>query len=119
MYPSPNPPQPQAGTSADIARLVAQLQADQQKLTQDLVALQRLASPNSGLPACQKKQTFSYSVEIPLPQGTVARTPGTFTVSQDGPFVALALQAAWREKDGPFGGRWLPPSSTELYIRAA
>lgn len=109
--------------TADLARLVAQLQADQQKLVQDLQALQQASAPpqaqQPGLPACQKQQPFSYSVEIPLPAGANSRTPGTFTTSQDGPFVALALQAAWRETQGAYAGRWLPPSSEELYLRAA
>ena len=120
MNPSANLPSGiTTGTPADIARLVAQLQNDQAKLQQDLQALQRAASPSTpDLPACQKKQTFAYSVEIPLKQGASSRTPGTFTVSQDGPFVALALQAAWRETQGPYAGRWLPPSSEELYVRS-
>jgi len=106
----------------ELARIIAQLQADQQKLLADLAALQRATQPPMGgapgLPACQKQQTFAYSVEIPLRQGTSGRTPGSFSVSQDGPFVALALQAAWRETSGPFAGRWLPPSSNELWLRS-
>jgi len=110
---------PQA-SPADLQRLIAQLQADQQKLQADLAALQRATQPAGapGLPACQKQQTFAYTVEIPLAQSANSRTPATFTVSQDGPFVALALQAAWRETQGAYAGRWLPPSSEELYLRA-
>jgi len=121
MNPSPNlPPGITTGSPADLARLVAQLQNDQAKLNADLLALQRATAPQTpGLPACQKRQTFAYSVEIPLKQGSTQRTPGTFSVSQDGPFVALALQAAWRETQGAYAGRWMPPSSEELYIRAA
>jgi hypothetical protein len=76
-----------------------------------------MMAPQASTPPCSKKQAYSYTAEIALAQGSVARTPGTFTVSQDGPFVALAVQAAWRETSGQFAGRWLPPSSEELYIR--
>src|SRR5437660_1481279 len=103
MSPNQYPLSPQ-----DLAQALAQLQADQQKLSTDL----------TGLQPCSKQQPFAYSVEIPLPQGANARTPGTFTVSQDGPFVALALMAAWRETQGAYAGRWLPPSSVEMYIRS-
>src|SRR4051812_36617268 len=103
----------------DITRLVQQLQADQQKLAQDVTALSQASNQTSpGVPPCQKQQPFSYSVEIPLPAGANSRIPGTFTTSQDGPFVALAMQAAWRETQGAYAGRWLPPSSVELYIRS-
>src|SRR5437870_798889 len=106
-----NPSLPQGLLSQQqLGQFLAQLQADQQRLQQDLAALQSAASPQQpGVPLCQKQQTFAYSVEIPLKQGANSRTPGTFTVSQDGPFVALALQAAWRETEGPYSGRWLPP----------
>src|SRR5262245_8197739 len=83
---------------AELSELVARLQADLHKQSCDLAALRSLvpATPpqQSG---GQKQQPFSYSVEIPLRAGTTARTPATFSVSQDGPFVALAVQAAWRE----------------------
>ena len=115
---SPNPYQLSA---ADLAAMISQLQQDQSKLAADLTALQQAASGASsspGLPPCTKQQPFAYSVEIPLAQGANSRTPGTFTTSQDGPFVALAIMAAWRETQGAFAGRWLPPSSEEMYIRA-
>jgi hypothetical protein len=115
---SPNPYQL---SPTDLAQMIAQLQQDQKQLASDLTALQNAAAPPSsspGLPACTKQQPFAYSVEIPLAQGANSRTPGTFTTSQDGPFVALAIMAAWRETQGAFAGRWLPPSSEEVYIRA-
>src|SRR5262245_1457145 len=90
------------------------------QLAADLASLQKqvqMTAPQSSMPPCSKKQAYSYTAELALAQGSVARTPGTFTVSQDGPFVALAVQAAWRETSGQFAGRWLPPSSEELYIR--
>ena len=108
-------------SAADVTRILQQLQTDQAQLATDLDALKQASQPPSqppGLPACQKQQTFAYSVEIPLAQGANSRTPGTFTVSQDGPFVALALQAAWRETQGAYAGRWLPPSSEEVYLRS-
>jgi hypothetical protein len=110
-----------APSNTDLANLIAQLQADNQKLTADVAAIQQATSCGSsqpGLPPCTKQQPFWYSVEIPLAQGANSRTPGTFTTSQDGPFVALAMMAAWRETQGAFAGRWLPPSSEEMYIRA-
>src|SRR5690242_5138220 len=93
----------------DLANTVAKLAADLAELQREVQAQQ---PPQSGAPGC-KQQPYWYSVEIALQQGSVARTPGTFTVSQDGPFVAQALQAAWRETSGPTAGRWLPPSSEE------
>jgi hypothetical protein len=113
-------PNPYSITPNELAQMIADLQQDQKQLASDLAALQQAAAPPStpGLPACTKQQPFAYSVEIPLAQGANSRTPGTFTTSQDGPFVALAIQAAWRETQGAFAGRWLPPSSEELYIRA-
>jgi hypothetical protein len=114
-------PNPYQLSPSDLAQMIAQLQQDQKQLASDLTALQNAAAPPSsspGLPACTKQQPFAYSVEIPLAQGANSRTPGTFTTSQDGPFVALAIMAAWRETQGAFAGRWLPPSSEEVYIRA-
>ena len=108
-------------TPNDLSKMLAQIQSDQQRLAADLQTLQQASSPPStqpGLPPCSKQQPFAYSVEIPLAQGATSRTPGTFTVSQDGPFVALALMAAWRETQGTYAGRWLPPSSEELYLRS-
>jgi hypothetical protein len=118
MSPTPNP---YALSPTDLANLIAQLQQDNQKLTADVAALQQAASCGSsqpGLPQCSKQQAFWYSVEIPLAQGANSRTPGTFTTSQDGPFVALAVSAAWRETQGAFAGRWIPPSSEQVYIQA-
>src|SRR5262249_22527883 len=99
----------------DLANTVAKLAADLAELQREVQAQQ--PPSQSGARAC-KQQPYWYSVEIALQQGSVARTPGTFTVSQDGPFVAQALQAAWRETQGPTAGRWLPPSSEEMYLRA-
>jgi hypothetical protein len=109
-----------APSNTDLANLIAQLQADNQKLAADVAAIQQSSSCGSqpGLPACAKQQSFFYSVEIPLAQGANSRTPGTFTTSQDGPFVALAVSAAWRETQGAFAGRWIPPSSEQVYIQA-
>jgi|SRR5579871_1145826 len=103
----------------DLTAFLQQLAADQKQLADDLAALQQAsAPPQPGLPPCTKQQNFSYSVEIALKQGTTARTPGTFTTSTDGPFVALAVQCAWRETKGAYAGRWLPPSSEEAWLRA-
>src|SRR5215831_1545573 len=100
----------------DLANIVAKLACDLAELQRQVQAREMQGGGGSGHPC--KKQPYWYTAEIALAQGSSARTPGTFTVSQDGPFVALALQAAWRETAGPTAGRWLPPSSEEMVIRA-
>ena len=101
--------------SADLSQTVARMSADLADLQRAVQSL--MPSQSGGMPPCSKKQAYTYIAEIALPQGSTGRTPGSFTVSQDGPFVALAIQAAWRETTGPFAGRWLPASSTVMYIR--
>ena len=108
---------PYPPNQSDLAQAVAKLGSDLAGLQQTVQAMSTGGQSGGGPPACSKKQAYTYIAEIALPQGTTARTPGTFTVSQDGPFVALAVQAAWRETAGVFAGRWVPPSSTEMYIR--
>ena len=62
-----------------------------------------------------KRVPYIYSADITLAAGVTARTQGTMTISQDGPFVVDALAATWRinAAGSAFNGRQLPISSAD------
>ena len=68
-----------------------------------------------------KRVPYTYGVNITITNTT--QTPGTITISSDGPFLATGLVAAWRPTTGtsPVGaiamtGRWRPISSTNAIV---
>src|SRR5262245_14449165 len=76
---------PYPPNQGDLAQAVAKLGSDLADMQRTVQAMSTGGQSSGGPPACSKKQAYTYIAEIALPQGTTARTPGTFTVSQDGP----------------------------------
>ena len=97
-----------------IAQLVAANNAAHSKIDacmRELAALKAAPKPGAGLNPLVprfiedipgKRVPYSYNINLTITNTT--QTPGTFTVSQDGPFLATQLLAAWRPTAGADSG---------------
>jgi hypothetical protein len=103
---------------------VEALKAENAQLNQVMQALERREIHLDDMPG--KQLPFRYQINIPLPSGTSAPTPGTVSVSRDGPFVARRVFASCLITDAPVDedpaldyshmiNRFMPITSTDYY----
>jgi hypothetical protein len=98
--------------------------AENAQLNPVVAALERREIHLDDMPG--KQLPFKFQINIPLPGGTTSPTPGTVTVSRDGPFVARRLFASCVITDAPIDvdpsldyshmiNRFMPVTSTKQY----